>query len=158
MPRQSSGQEEPKKTGQMKWTANTDGTRQKKRAMVIEIHFHLDGWAERFSALRGSVLMWITVQSHHCKIELGCCIRLNPNFQGHHKKFFPNPQTQPLRQTSKRSCNVILFRTVRARNVKLKWLFQLCVLSKCVCVNVGGAFKWIQYVSVHFIHLFIYYY
>lgn len=29
----------------------------RKRAAVIEIHFHLDGWAEHFSEETGSVLM-----------------------------------------------------------------------------------------------------
>lgn len=75
----------------------------KKRALMIEIHFHLDGRAEYLSEGRDGVLMWITLQSHHGKIELGCCVymSLNSSFQGHHKTL-PNPWTHPPRQTSKR--------------------------------------------------------
>lgn len=48
---------------------------------------------EYFSEERDSVLMWITLQSHHGKIELVFCIcmSLNPNFQGAHHKNFPKP-------------------------------------------------------------------
>lgn len=49
--------EEDSLSKQIEWQTQMECNRRTKKAAVIEIHFHLDGWAEHFSEEMGSVLM-----------------------------------------------------------------------------------------------------
>lgn len=106
--KRSRGAEEDGQSKSIEWQTQMECSG-RKRAAVIEIHFHLDGWAEHFSEADGQRFDVNRCAKSSWSNRTGTLHPFESELFATSENFSQTLNTQPLRQTSKRNCNVILF-------------------------------------------------